>query len=58
MENPIKIRTPIFGNTQKRRDVQLLSSYVLLQDMAFFRERAAGTTQYMLKLKVWIQGVN
>lgn len=23
------------------------------QDMAFFRERAAGTTQYMLKLKAW-----
>ena len=22
-----------------------------LKDMAFFRERAAGTTQYMLKLK-------
>ena len=44
--------------SQMRRDVQLLSSYVLLQDMAFFRERAAGTTQYMLKLKVRSQGVN
>ena len=46
------------------RDVLLFSSRVSLndssknpmdpfisQDMAFFRERAAGTTQYMLKLK-------